>query len=44
MKHFCIGLLFIAGVILCTNEGASFPWVNMGGITLCALSVVWARV
>lgn len=44
MKHFTIGLLFVLGVILCMNDGAWFPALNFAGITICGLSIAWAKV
>ena len=39
---YIIGTLFFIGIMLAGSDGPYFPWPNMAGIVLFAISGIWA--
>ena len=43
MKTFLTGILFTTGLILAGSDGPWFPWVNLAGVGIFALTVPLAQ-
>ena len=39
---YIIGTIFFIGIVLAGSDGPYFPWPNMAGIVLFAISGLWA--